>query len=95
MSLLAVEGIYKDGQLELLESPGDIKEARVIVTFLPEESSRPEDEPTETVSETENRRLAGDRLIAALASGHDLGGRKFNREELYAERLDRFGRRDG
>lgn len=33
--LKAVEGIYRDGKIELLESPPDVKEARVVVTFLP------------------------------------------------------------
>jgi hypothetical protein len=31
-----VEGIYRDGKVELSETPSDIDEARVIVTFLPE-----------------------------------------------------------
>jgi hypothetical protein len=31
-----VEGIYHDGKVELLETPADVDEARVIVTFLPE-----------------------------------------------------------
>jgi hypothetical protein len=30
-----VEGIYRDGKIELLETPADLDEARVIVTFLP------------------------------------------------------------
>jgi hypothetical protein len=33
--LKAVEGIYRDGKIELLETPPDVKEARVVVTFLP------------------------------------------------------------
>lgn len=28
------EGIYRDGKVELLETPTDVDEARVIVTFL-------------------------------------------------------------
>ncbi len=32
------EGIYKEGKVELLETPEDIDEARVIVTFIPEGS---------------------------------------------------------
>ena len=32
--LKAVEGIYRDGKVELLETPPDVKEARVVVTFL-------------------------------------------------------------
>jgi hypothetical protein len=31
-----VEGIYRDGKVELLETPSNIDEARVLVTFLPE-----------------------------------------------------------
>ena len=33
--LKSVEGIYRDGKVELLEIPPDIQESRVIVTFLP------------------------------------------------------------
>lgn len=29
-----VEGIYRDGKVELLETPANVDEARVIVTFL-------------------------------------------------------------
>lgn len=40
--LLTVEGIYKDGHVELTETPGDIKHAKVLVTFLtPESPSSP------------------------------------------------------
>jgi len=38
--LTAVEGIYRDGKVELLETPGDVSEARVIVTFLPKGDGR-------------------------------------------------------
>ena len=31
-----VEGIFRDGKVELFETPDDVDEARVIVTFLPE-----------------------------------------------------------
>jgi hypothetical protein len=31
-----VEGIYRDGKVELLETPSNVDEARVLVTFLPE-----------------------------------------------------------
>jgi len=34
--LTAVEGIYRDGKIELLETPPDVEEARVVVTSLPE-----------------------------------------------------------
>jgi hypothetical protein len=29
-----VEGIYRDGKIELLEAPPDVDEARVVVTFV-------------------------------------------------------------
>jgi len=31
-----VEGIFRDGKVELFETPDDVDEARVIVAFLPE-----------------------------------------------------------
>jgi len=34
--LHSVEGVFKDGKIELAEVPQDVKEAKVIVTFLPE-----------------------------------------------------------
>lgn len=37
--LKAVEGIYRQGKIELLETPPDVKEARVVVTFLPTEGT--------------------------------------------------------
>jgi hypothetical protein len=41
--LKSVEGIYRNGKVELLEQPPDINEARVIITFLPpnKESAQP------------------------------------------------------
>jgi hypothetical protein len=35
--LKTVEGTYREGKVELTELPADVKEARVIVTFLPKE----------------------------------------------------------
>ena len=34
----SIEGIYRNGKVELLETPDDVDEARVIVTFIPEGS---------------------------------------------------------
>src|SRR5437762_1622810 len=34
----SIEGIYRHGQVELLETPKDVEEARVIVTFVSEGS---------------------------------------------------------
>lgn len=32
--MLTVEGIYKDGKVELLETVSEVKQAKVLVTFL-------------------------------------------------------------
>jgi len=34
--LTTVEGVFRDGRVELRETPPGVEEARVIVTFLPE-----------------------------------------------------------
>lgn len=34
----AIKGIYRNGQIELLETPKEVKQARVIVTFLDAET---------------------------------------------------------
>lgn len=34
----SIEGIYRNGKIELLETPTDVDEARVIVTFVSENS---------------------------------------------------------
>lgn len=32
--LLTIEGIYKDGKIEVVEKPAGVKQAKVIITFL-------------------------------------------------------------
>jgi hypothetical protein len=39
--LKSIEGVYKNGRVELLDEPAGIDEARVIVTFLPAAASEP------------------------------------------------------
>jgi len=36
--LLTVEGTYTDGKVELAETPTGVKQAKVLVTFLPSET---------------------------------------------------------
>lgn len=38
--LKTVEGTYQNGRVELAELPGDLEEAQVIVTFLPQRDKR-------------------------------------------------------
>jgi hypothetical protein len=60
----SLEGIYKEGKVELLEPPEDGEEARVIVTFIPEGSidlaERGMDEPQAANLRVRLRRFAED-----------------------------------
>jgi hypothetical protein len=51
----SVEGVFKNGKVELLEEPGNISEARVIVTFLPD-SIGPVDGPPFSLNEVADLR---------------------------------------
>lgn len=53
--LTSVEGVYRDGKVELLQLPADIQQARVIVTFLPAEG--PIDLSARGISEEEAAEL--------------------------------------
>jgi hypothetical protein len=55
--LKTVEGVFRDGRIELREEPPAVERARVIVTFLPDplESGTP---PPHPVSEANRRMLA-------------------------------------
>jgi hypothetical protein len=61
--LKSVEGIYREGKIELLERPGDIKETRVIVTFLP---PRKGGSPATSVHA---RRIGGSTLAILIMGG--------------------------
>ena len=72
--LTAVEGIYEDGEIELLERPEGLQRARVIVTFLPSPPAEPSRE----------REEARNRMLNRMREGVDLGGPPYpKREELY------------
>jgi hypothetical protein len=89
MALLTVEGVYKEGRIELSETPSGIAETtRVLVTFLPATG-------TASGGEVETRNAAMQRLIERLKQGIDFGGPPYpKREELY-DRTNRSGERDG
>jgi hypothetical protein len=86
MGLLTVQGIYKDGKIELIERPENVDDAaRVLVTFLPAIRS-PE---IETTGEDLERETLRQRAFARMKEGIHLGGPPYpKREELY----DRFDR---
>ena len=81
MALLAVEGIYQDGRVELKEKPEGVEKARVVVTFLPEPAE------TDTEAKERARQEAVERMLARMREGIDFGGEKFDREEIYEERM--------
>jgi hypothetical protein len=75
-----IEGVYRQGRVELAEQPTGIKESRVLVTFLPE-----------TGNPAGSRQEIVERIIARAAGGLDLGGAPYpKREDLY----DRGRRRE-
>jgi hypothetical protein len=88
MAFLTVEGIYKDGRVELSETPAGVDQARVMVVFL-EGSDAPERSKLLSPSEREARRRAA---FAQMREGLDLGGPPYpKREELYDRMHSRSG----
>lgn len=85
MPVLTVEGTYKDGKVELAETPPGVREARVLVTFLPQQ----EVEGGRAVE----RRTAAERMFERMDRGINFGGEKFNREEIYEERMQELDER--
>jgi hypothetical protein len=70
--LTSVEGIYRNGEVELLERPEGLGESRVIVTFLP------------ATIEDQTRAKARERMLARMREGISLGGPPYpSREEIY------------
>jgi hypothetical protein len=84
MGLMAVEGIYKDGKVELAERPDHVDQsARVLVTFLPSSGSR----ETPIAAENHDRETLRQQAFARMKEGIHFGGPHYpRREELY----DRF-----
>ncbi len=80
MGMPAIEGIYCDGAITLVERPEGVRRARVIVTFLPEGADARRLEPTDT------RRVAIARMLARMKQGIDFGGERLDRASLYSSR---------
>jgi hypothetical protein len=86
MSFLTVEGTYKDGRIELTESPSGIGgETRVLVTFLAPEGAGAKP----AFEATEDRETLRKQAFAQMKEGFHLGGPPYpKREELY-DRYDK------
>ncbi len=72
MASLTVEGVYRDGKVELTgQAPQIAGETRVLVTFLPAEDAQA-------------REALRQQAFAQMKEGIDLGGPPYpKREELY------------
>jgi hypothetical protein len=81
MALLTVEGVYKDGKVELSERPRQVDNlARVLVTFLPAEGPSAGPGSGWFVDRETLRQQA----FAQMKEGLHLGGPPYpKREELY------------
>jgi hypothetical protein len=85
MPLLTVEGIYRDGKVELIEPPTQVDEdARVLVTFLPAVDSRGQ-APGERTPDHETLRQ---QAFAQMKEGLHLDGPPYPRREELHDRFD-------
>ena len=86
MALLTVEGIYKDGKVELRERPDHVDEAaRVLVTFLP-----PNDSPEKSIKvEGQYREALRQQAFARMKEGIHPGGPLYPKREELSDRFDR------
>lgn len=85
MALLTVEGIYRNGKVELSERPGQVETpARVLVTFLPVEAL----DSGSGDGRSPDQEALRQRAFSRMKEGIHLGGPPYpKREELH----DRFG----
>ena len=86
MSLLTIEGTYKDGKVELTEHPAGLgEETPVLVTFLRGRGSG----AVSTTESDQSGEALRQRAFARMEAGLHLGGPPYpRREELH----DRFGK---
>jgi hypothetical protein len=89
-----IEGVYRNGKVELSRQPKDAENARVLVTFVRDEDgaarSRVQVDPATGVSiplpPGPERDAAIENLLVAMKRGMHLGGGPYpKREELYDE----------
>lgn len=86
MAFLTLEGIYRNGHLELKDPPPNSPtEGRVLVTFIPDS--------VEPVVSDESQDAGTD--LSLIESGVPIAptGAKFDRDELYAARLEELDER--
>jgi len=83
MSLTTVEGVYRDGEVQLSERPSGIDEASVLVVFLPANGAGSQPIAAEARTAV-GREAARQRAFARMRAGVPLGGPPYpTREELH------------
>jgi hypothetical protein len=83
-SRLTVEGIYKDGKVELIERPDRVEElACVLVTFLATGTAEPSGD------KVPDREALRHRAFARMREGVHLGGPPYPKREELHDRFDR------
>ncbi len=86
MDTLTIDGVYEDGTIKLSERPVGLTRARVRVTFISE---------SDETSAADEREAACRRAFEQMRDGIDFGGERFDRDELYEERLRELETRQG
>ena len=84
--LRTAEGIFRDGRIELKETPEHVREARVLVTFLPEEQSNAKAPATSTDIPAPPETRAQDQIESHLESGQGEGTRRV--QNCYDQLMD-------
>ena len=85
MAVMTLEGIYRDGKIELENVPEGTERARVRGTFFPEQNSQ----------EAITHEAARQRAFARMREGIHIGDVKFDRTEIYEDRMrELVGRQD-
>ncbi|GEM_PF-1377509 len=99
MALLALEGVYRNGMVELPEYPREMEGAKVFVTFvMTAEMAEAEKERKRQAGEDlikSLREAARDRFFARMDAGINFGGEKFDRNEIYEDRMNELDARRG
>jgi len=93
----AVEGVCKQGRIEVSSIPRGMEESRVVVIFLPSHNG---DETATEIGELNDSHLkqktAAESVLQRMKSGFHLGGGPYygDREEIY-DRIERHPKDDG
>lgn len=84
MPLITMEGTFEDGKVMLQETPANVQRARVLVTFLPSNSTPENNGSAASNVSEEERQAAVHRLLHVMKEGIHFGGPPYlRREEIY------------